>query len=57
VIPTKEIDHLTQTVDEVIDPAADGKVGEGYRCLSEGLLRAHNLRLLCHEWGRELADR
>jgi hypothetical protein len=57
VIPDEEIDHLTQTVDEVIGLAADGRVGEGYRLLSEGRLRAHNLRLLGHKWGRELAER
>jgi hypothetical protein len=39
VIPTEEIDHLTETVDEAISLAAEDKVGEGHRGLSDGPAR------------------
>lgn len=57
MIPTEEIDHLTTTVDEAIELAAVGRVGEGYRRLSEGRARADVLRIAGRPWAKELLAR
>jgi hypothetical protein len=57
VIPTEEIDHLTETVDAAIGLAAEGSVGEGYRRLSEGRARADLLRIAGRPWAAELLSR
>jgi hypothetical protein len=57
MIPTEEIDQLTTIVDEAIGLAAEGKVGEGYRRLSEGRARAELLRVAGRSWAAELLAR
>lgn len=54
MLPTAEIDHLITTVDEAISLAAAGQVGEGYRLLSRGFMRAEGLRREGHAWGHAL---
>jgi hypothetical protein len=54
MLPDAEIDRLTNAVDEAIGLAALGQVGEGYRLLSKGFMRAEGLRREGKDWGHEL---
>jgi hypothetical protein len=57
MLPDSEIDRLMDAVDEAIGLAAEGKVGEGYRLLSEGRIRASELAKAREPWGAELVHR
>jgi hypothetical protein len=57
MLPTHEIDTLTMTVTDAIDLAAEGKVADGYACLTWGLHRAEDIAEEGIELGEELVSR
>ncbi|HEV8177073.1 MAG TPA: hypothetical protein VGP44_05235 [Gemmatimonadales bacterium] len=57
MIPDEEIDLLTETVDEAISMASEGRLSDGYTLLLDGFERAENLRAEEWDWVAELVLR
>lgn len=57
VIPTAEIDKLTETVAAALELVTKGRIGEGYALLSAGRVRAERLARSGLPWAEALARR